>query len=133
MNEVITEILKNTKLDTSALTSAKQVGCYKMICAKGSWMGKWEARDDTFKEEGLTPAEKEVLGAFAEWVNGEFDDGCGDNLKKYISEHPEHMGKDGRMRVTIPVDNISHIVAQYSTIEVLGEYPIMLYLYRAAV
>lgn len=132
MNAAITEILKNTKLDTTAMSSAKQVGCYKMVFANGSWMGKWEARSDTFREDGVTPAEKEVLSAFAEWVNGEFDDGCGENMKKYISEHPEHMGKDGRMRVTIPVDNISYIVAQYSTSDVMGDYPIMLYLYRAA-
>jgi hypothetical protein len=133
MNAAIIEILKNTKFDTSALSSAKLVGCYKMVFANGSWIGKWEARNETFKEDGATPAEKEILSAFAEWVNVEFDDGCGENMKKYINSHPEHMGKDGRMRATIPVDEISHIVAQYSTIEFMGEYPIILYLYRAAV
>lgn len=131
MNEVISEVLKNTKFDTKAL-SAKQVGCYKMVHTDGEWKGKWEVRDTTFKEEGVTPAEKEVLSAFAEWVNSEFGDGCGANMKKYFCEHPECAGKDGRMRVSIKVDDISHVVVQYSSIQTIGEYPIMVYLYRAA-
>lgn len=132
MNETISNILKNTRLNTASMSSAKMVGCYKMVFANGTWMGKWEARNDTFQEEGVSPAEKEVLSAFAEWVNGEFDDGYGEKLKKYISKHREHVGNDGRMRVTLPVDDISHIVAQFSISGIVGEYPIMLYLYRAA-
>lgn len=130
MNAVISKVLENTRFDTKTF-SAKQVGCYKMIYDNGEWKGKWDARNTTFKEEGVTSAEKEVLSAFAEWVNSEFSGGAG--IKKYLNEHSEHMGKDGRMRVSIKVDDISYIVVQYSSINAMGEYPIKVYLYRAAV
>lgn len=106
------------------------VAKFRMVFLNGAWKGKWISGAADFTDEGLLPAEREMLRAYCEWLETTFVNGMDNELVEYAKTHND-FGRDGVYFKNIEISDGSYVIAQYSTNTSGKDYPIELLLYRS--